>query len=92
MMMMEEAMSSEADDLEKRSISAIPLENQPHNPLHSSLHPPLLPSSVASVVSSLSMASRVSIRFTALVIDSVFDSLKFSAAASLGVGRRGKIF
>ena len=52
---------------------------------------PLLARPIAKIVSSISMASRVSIRLSALVVDSIFDSLKFSAAASLGVGRRALV-
>ena len=52
---------------------------------------PLLATPIARVVSSISMASRVSLRLSAVLVDSVFDSLKFSAAASLGVGRRALV-
>ena len=41
-------------------------------------HEPLLPSSIASVVSSISTASRLSLRLAGLVVDNVFESLKYS--------------
>ncbi|KAJ3309490.1 hypothetical protein HDV04_005982 [Boothiomyces sp. JEL0838] len=51
-------------------------------------HSPLLPSYLASLISSLSMASRVSLRFASIAVDTIFESLKFSTATTLGLGRR----
>lgn len=54
-------------------------------------HPPLLPWQIATIVSSVSMASRISLRFISLAVETIFNSLKFSAAASLGVTRRSLV-
>ena len=50
-------------------------------------HPPLFPI-IAPLVSSFSMATRVSLRIASLSVEAVFDSFKYSALASLGLGRR----
>ncbi|KAI8899404.1 hypothetical protein BC833DRAFT_585794 [Globomyces pollinis-pini] len=55
------------------------------------IHQPLLPTKIANVVSSVSMASRVSLRFASLVVDGIFESMKFSTAATLGVTRRALV-
>lgn len=65
--------------------------NRNSRPLAHHQQSPLLARPIAKIVSSISMASRVSIRLSALVVDSIFDSLKFSAAASLGFGRRALV-
>jgi hypothetical protein len=58
----------------------------PSNPVH-----PLLPTGVASLISSFAMASRFSLRMTSVIVENLFESLKFSASASLGVGRRALV-
>jgi hypothetical protein len=55
------------------------------------IHPPLLPERVASMISSVSMASRVSLRLVSIAVERLFDSFKFSAAATLGVSRRALV-
>ena len=50
-------------------------------------HPPLMPI-IAPLVSSFSMATRVSLRIASMSIECIFDSFKYSALASLGLGRR----
>jgi hypothetical protein len=47
---------------------------------------PLLPATIASVVSSISWASRKSLRLSSFTVSTLFDGLKFSAAALLGLG------
>ena len=51
-------------------------------------HGPLLNQTVAGIVSSLSLATRVSLRVASLTVGTLFQSLKFSATATLGLGRK----
>ncbi|KAH6568632.1 hypothetical protein BASA60_008588 [Batrachochytrium salamandrivorans] len=51
----------------------------------------ILPLPIASMISTVSMASRASIRLTSVVVDLAFESLKFGASATLGLGRRAMV-
>lgn len=51
----------------------------------------MLPYPIARMISSLAMASLITLRFTNRVVDTTFETLKFSAAASFGIGRRAVV-
>ncbi|KAJ3007392.1 hypothetical protein HKX48_009176 [Thoreauomyces humboldtii] len=58
---------------------------------HHSEHLPLLDPRVARFVSSVSTACRISLRTASILVEAIFESLKFSASASLGITRRALV-
>lgn len=52
---------------------------------------PLLPAAMASLISSFAIATRLSLRMAGIVVENMFESLKFSASASLGLTRRALV-
>ncbi|KAI8920928.1 hypothetical protein DFJ77DRAFT_425933 [Powellomyces hirtus] len=54
-------------------------------------HRPLLDPRIAAIVSSVSTACRISLRTASIVVEAVFESLKFSASTSLAITRRALV-
>ncbi|KAJ3051269.1 hypothetical protein HK097_007754 [Rhizophlyctis rosea] len=54
-------------------------------------HRPLLNKRMAVLISSFSTAARVSLRLSSLMVEGMFQSLKFSVSTSLGVTRRAMV-
>lgn len=53
--------------------------------------PTLLPQNLASLITALSLCARVSIRASALFIEAILESAKYSTATGLGLTRRALI-
>ncbi|KAI8587460.1 hypothetical protein BDZ88DRAFT_398537 [Geranomyces variabilis] len=54
-------------------------------------HRPLLDPRIAALISSVSTACRISLRTASIVVEAVFESLKFSASTSLAITRRALV-
>lgn len=53
--------------------------------------PTLLPENLASLITAISLAARVSIRASALFIEAILESFKYSTSTGLGLTRRALI-
>ncbi|KAI8342253.1 hypothetical protein BC941DRAFT_412259 [Chlamydoabsidia padenii] len=51
------------------------------------MSPTLLPENIASLITTASLATRVSLRCSSLVIDALFEGAKYGTSVSLGLGR-----
>lgn len=56
-----------------------------------SASPTLLPQNLASLITALSLAARVSIRASALLIEAILESGRYSTATGMGLTRRALI-
>lgn len=56
-----------------------------------SASPTLLPQNIASLITALSLAARVSIRASALLIEAMLESARYSTATGMGLTRRALI-
>lgn len=59
--------------------------------LHHHNHRPLLDPRIAGLVSSISTAARISLRLASILVEAIFESLKFSASTSLAITRRAMV-
>jgi hypothetical protein len=51
------------------------------------MSPTLLPENIAGLITTASLATRVSLRCSTLVIDALFEGAKYGTSVSLGLGR-----
>lgn len=56
-------------------------------PLYDSSSPTLLPENIAGLITTASLATRISLRCSSLLIDTIFEGAKYGTQASLSIGR-----
>ncbi|KND00726.1 uncharacterized protein SPPG_03842 [Spizellomyces punctatus DAOM BR117] len=59
--------------------------------LHHHNHRPLLDRRIAALISSISTGARISLRLASILVEAIFESLKFSASTSLAITRRAMV-
>lgn len=63
----------------------------PYNPAYLTTTRTLLPSNIANFITAISLATRLSLRFSALFMEALFEAAKYSTVFSIGLSRQALI-